>query len=268
MFRFQLPAYLLLFVSLLSCNDEGPVSYASFEEYPTNEEVNLWIQYSPQQTIFTIWSPIAEEVQLHLYPDGDQSKASKSLTLDKGKRGIWHKTVKGDLNGTYYTYQIKTNGEWLEETPGIYATAVGVNGHRAMVLDMETTNPLDWAADKGPVLNSPNDAVLYELHVRDITIHPSAGSSFAGKYLGLTEGGTKGPKGVATAIDHMKELGITHVHLLPSYDHYSIDESRLDSAQFNWGYDPQNYNVPEGSFASDPFKAEVRIREFKQMVKA
>jgi len=268
MTRFQLPGCLLFFFSLLSCNSGGPPRYDSFEEYPTDEDANLWVQYSPQQTTFTIWSPIAEEIQLHLYPDGDQSKASKSLALEKGKKGVWQKIVEGDLNGTYYTYQVKTNGHWLKETPGIYATAVGVNGLRAMVLDMETTNPTDWAADKGPALNSPNDAILYELHVRDMTIHPSSGSSSPGKYMGLTEGGTKGPEGVATAIDHMKELGITHVHLLPSYDHYSIDESRLDTAQYNWGYDPQNYNVPEGSFASDPFKAEVRIREFKQMVKA
>ncbi|MBT8219883.1 MAG: type I pullulanase, partial [Bacteroidia bacterium] len=160
-----------------------------------------------------------------------------------------------------------TDGPLLE-TPGIYATAVGVNGHRALVLDHAATNPEGWEQDEQVILSSPNDAVIYELHVRDITIHPNSGSSHPGKYLGLVEPGTRGPQDVFTAIDHIKELGITHVHLLPSYDHYSIDETRLDSAQFNWGYDPQNYNVPEGSYSSDPYNAEVRVKEFKQMVKA
>ena len=160
------------------------------------------------------------------------------------------------------------DGQWLDETPGIYAKAVGVNGKRAMVLDMETTNPEGWERDKGPRLNYPNEAIIYELHIRDMTIHPESGSSMPGTYLGLVEEGTKGPEGIATGIDHLKELGVNYVHLLPTFDHYAINEQRLDSAQFNWGYDPQNYNVPEGSFSSDPFKAEVRIKEFKQMVQS
>ena len=115
------------------------------------------------------------------------------------------------------------NGEWLEETPGIYARAVGVNGDRAMVLNLGSTDPEGWKEDKGPEMKYPNEAIIYELHVRDITIHPESGSSFPGKYLGLVEEGTNGPNGVSTGIDHMKDLGITHVHLLPTYDHYSID---------------------------------------------
>ena len=119
-----------------------------------------------------------------------------------------------------------------------------------MVLDMETTNPEGWDNDKGPTLTNPNEAIIYELHIRDMTIHPASGSTMPGTYLGLVESGTKGPNGVTTGIDHLKELGINYVHLLPTFDHYAINESRLDSAQFNWGYDPQNYNVPEGSFSS------------------
>jgi pullulanase len=178
------------------------------------------------------------------------------------------KEVSGDLNGTYYTYQVRTENGWLEKTPGIYAQAVGVNGQRAMVIDMATTNPENWQKDKGPQLNSPNDAIIYELHVRDLSIHSESGIKDKGKFLGLAETGTKATNGLASGLDHIKEMGVTHVHLLPSFDFASLDESRLDSPQFNWGYDPKNYNVPDGSYATDPYQAEVRIKEFKQMVKA
>ena len=132
-----------------------------------------------------------------------------------------------------------------------------------MVLDFETTNPKGWENDNYIELKSPNDAVIYELHIRDITIQKKANSTYPGKYLGLVEAGTKSPQNVTTAIDHIKEMGITHVHLLPTFDHYSIDETKLDTPQFNWGYDPQNYNAPEGSYSTNPFDASVRIKEFK-----
>ncbi len=240
----------------------------SFDQYPNTTANDLWLNYTKEATTFKIWSPTAEAVTLKLYKNGDGGDAFAEHELHSGHQGVWSIELKGDLHGTYYTYQIKRNNTWLAETPGIYAKAVGVNGQRAMVLDLETTNPSGWEADKRPKLATMNEAIIYELHVRDMTIHPQSGSSYPGKYLGLVEEGTKGPGNVATAIDHLKELGITHVHLLPSYDHYSIDETRLDEPQFNWGYDPQNYNVPEGSFSTDPYRAEVRIKEFKQMVQA
>ncbi|MBR9920344.1 MAG: type I pullulanase [Bacteroidetes bacterium] len=259
---------LVLSVFITACMENTPPpSYASFEEYPTPVEANLWPDYNPTGTRFSIWSPTAEDVRLHLFEAGNGGEAITTHSLERTKDGIWELRLDGDLHGTYYTYQVKTNGQWLDETPGIYAQAVGVNGKRAMVVDLKKTDPAGWEADSGPKVNTRNEAIIYELHIRDITIHPESGSGKPGKYLGLVETGTKGPEGIATGIDHMKELGITHVHLLPTYDHYSIDESRLDSAQFNWGYDPQNYNVPEGSFSEDPFNAEVRIREFKEMVK-
>ena len=261
---------LLLVISfciLSSCN-KTIIEYSSVDDYPVYENADLWTQYSPESTIFSIWSPTAEAVKLHLYEKGDGGESTESMDLKTSKPGLWTKKVNRDLNGQYYTYQVQVNGEWLNETPGIYAAAVGVNGQRAMVIDFESTDPPGWAEDRGPEVKVHNEVIIYELHVRDITTHPNSGSSKTGKYLGLVEKGTKGPQMVSTAIDHMKELGITHVHLLPSYDHYSIEETKLDSAQFNWGYDPQNYNVPEGSFSSDPFNAEVRIKEFKQMVKA
>lgn len=239
-----------------------------FNSYPTPVDENLWITYGKNSTSFKLWSPNAEKVVLRLYKKGNDVEAFDIYSLKKSTTGIWHIAVQGDLNGTYYTYQVKHNNKWLDETPGIYAKAVGVNGNRAMVINMESTNPIGWHNDRSPLLKQPNEAIIYELHVRDMTIHPQSGSFYPGKYLGLTEKGTTGNNNVSTGIDHLKELGITHVHLLPTFDHYAIDETNLNTPQFNWGYDPNNYNVPEGSFSTDPFNAEVRIREFKQMIKA
>ncbi|CAG2533926.1 pullulanase [Maribacter dokdonensis] len=239
-----------------------------FNSYPTPVDENLWITYGKNSTSFKLWSPNAEEVILRLFKKGNDVEAFEIYPLKKSTTGVWHIAVQGDLNGTYYTYQVKHNNKWLNETPGIYAKAVGVNGNRAMVTNMESTNPIGWHNDRSPLLKQPNEAIIYELHVRDMTIHPQSGSFYPGKYLGITEKGTTGNNNISTGIDHLKELGITHVHLLPTFDHYAIDETNLNTPQFNWGYDPNNYNVPEGSFSTDPFNAEVRIREFKQMIKA
>tara|TARA_R110002051_G_scaffold127537_3_gene201169 strand:+ start:4962 stop:6932 length:1971 start_codon:yes stop_codon:yes gene_type:complete len=255
-------------IPLLFFNTSFSQSYdINFSTYPTADKTSLWLAYSKSASEFKLWSPIAKKVQLKLYTKGFEGDLINTFTLKKNTDGVWSKKIKGDLNGTYYTYQVLINETWLDETPGIYAKAVGVNGKRAMVLDLEATNPENWDDDKGPEIQYQNEAIIYELHIRDMTIHSQSGSSMSGKYLGLVEEGTLGPKNISTGIDHLKELGITHVHLLPTYDHYSINETKLNSAQFNWGYDPQNYNVPEGSFSSDPYNAEVRIKEFKQMMK-
>jgi pullulanase len=259
----------VLFLSALlhSCA-EKEAKLKDFETEARPKAENLWIDYQKEATTFKIWSPQASKVNLHLYKEGFKGKPMKTLVMDPDDFGVWNKRAAGDLNGIYYTFQVMIDGNWLEETPGIYARAVGVNGKRAMVLDMKSTDPEGWKQDEGPMIKTPNEAIIYELHIRDMTIHPESGAAMPGKYLGLTEKGTKGPGGLTTGLDHLSELGITHVHLLPTYDHYSIDETRLDSAQFNWGYDPNNYNVPEGSFSTDPYNAAVRIREFKEMVKA
>jgi pullulanase len=259
----------ILFLSALlnACSENKPINNG-LKEDTDPVKANLWLVYNKESTNFSLWSPAAEEVRLHLYEKGDGGKPLETHLLEAGQNGLWHIGLEGDLQGTYYTYQIKIDGIWLQEYPGVYAQAVGVNGKRAMVIDLNKTNPVGWAADKGPEIKHTNEAIIYELHIRDMTIHPQSGSSMPGKYLGLVEEATVGPKGVATGIDHISEMGVTHVHLLPTYDHYSIDETKLDSAQFNWGYDPNNYNVPEGSFSTDPYKAEVRIKEFKEMVKA
>lgn len=260
----QFFVFIMSITLLGSCKKQN----ADFLSYPTPVNENLWTNYSKESTIFKLWSPTAEEVTLRLFKTGNDSNSFETFSLESAKSGIWQKNLTKDLDGIYYTYQVKINGRWLEETPGMYAKAVGVNGNRAMVLDLNATNPDKWEKDKGPIISHLNKAIIYELQIRDLTIHPESGSSLPGSYLGLVEEGTKGAGNISTGIDHLKELGITHVHLLPTFDHYSIDETNLDTPQYNWGYDPQNYNVPEGSFSSDPFNAAVRIKEFKQMVKA
>ena len=163
---------------------------------------------------------------------------------------------------------MKIDGKWLGDTPGINAHAVGVNGKRAAIIDMRETDPEGWEEDQRPPLASPADVIIYEVHHRDFSVDPSSGIKNKGKFLAMTETGTVSPDKLATGIDHLKELGVTHVHILPSYDYASVDETKLDENKYNWGYDPQNYNVPDGSYSTDPYKPDVRIREFKQMVQA
>lgn len=258
----------VMFVMMMTsgCRNSPP-DYKSYDEYPVYEGTDLGLQYTPEKSVFKIWSPVAKSVALHLYDAGDGGKAPESIGMAPEPNGVWSAIVNRDLKGKFYTFQVETT-EMLQETPGIYAKAIGVNGKRAAVVDLTETNPEGWGNDRRPALKSVSDAIIYEMHVRDFTIHPSAGSKYPGKYLGLTETGTKSPAGLSTGIDHLKELGITHVHLLPVFDFRSIDESKLDTPQYNWGYDPQNYNAPEGSFSTDPYDPTVRIREFKQMVKA
>ena len=163
---------------------------------------------------------------------------------------------------------MNVDGKWLDETPGIWAKAVGVNGHRAAIIDFASTNPEGWAQDKGPQVKAINDVVLYEMHHRDFSVHPNSGIANKGKFLAMTENGTVTPLGDKTGIDHLKELGVTHVHILPSYDYNSVDEANLPANQYNWGYDPYNYNSPEGSYSTNPSDPATRVREMKQMVKA
>lgn len=170
------------------------------------------------------------------------------------------------MKGSFYTFQIRIGGKWLDETPGIWAKAVGVNGNRAAVIDWAVTDPDGWVEDRSPELKSFSDIIIYEMHHRDFSIAANSGVTHKGKFLALAETGTKGPGGVATGVDHLKELGVTHVHILPSYDYGSVDETRPQDNVYNWGYDPKNYNAPEGSYSTDPYNPEVRIREFKEMV--
>ena len=237
-----------------------------FDLYPSFEGNDLGLQFSPQQSVFKMWSPQAEAVRLNIYDQGLGANLISEHPFQKDEQGTWVCPIDKDLEGKFYTYQIKYQGNWLTEAVDPYAVAVGVNGLRAQVIDLNKTDPSGWAIDQKPSLPNLTDAIIYELHVRDISNHPSSGINARGKYLGLVEPKRTSPEGYLTGLDHFKELGITHVHLLPSFDHRSIDETRLEEPQFNWGYDPQNYNVPEGSYASDPYDGSVRIREFKTMV--
>lgn len=225
--------------------------------------------YSKEKTSFVLWSPTATSVKLALFDAGNGVDAKEVKEMAKGENGIWTLDVNGDLKETYYTYLVTNNGVEKEVTDP-YAKAVGVNGNRAMVIDLSSTNPEGWENDVKPEFVDATDAIIYELHIRDFTIDESSGASMEvqGKYNGMWESGTTlfGNGDIKTGIDHLVELGITHVHLLPTFDHRSIDETKLDQAQYNWGYDPQNYNVPEGSYSSDPYSAEVRVEEFKKMV--
>ena len=239
--------------------------YSSFADYPTPSGDLTEMTYSPSQTSFQLWAPTAERVELRIYAAGQGGKAIKTIGMKRTSDGTWHATANGNLDGRFYTFNVRKDGKWLGENPGINAHAVGVNGRRAAIIDLKATDPEGWNRDAAP---QRNDIVIYEMHHRDFSVDASSGISAKGKFLALTENGTRTPGGAATGIDHLRELGVTHIHILPSYDYYTVDESRPDVPQYNWGYDPLNYNVPEGSYSTNAADPKARIREFKQMVQA
>ena len=210
------------------------------------------MSYQQGMTEFRLNAPT--EATLRIYDNGSDTKAAKTVKMKKSSNGEWVATVKGNLKGKFYTFDTG-NGE----CPGLFAKAVCANGDRAAIVDMTDTNPEGWANDVRPSLKSPCDLVIYELHHRDFSIDASSGLVNKGKFLALAE-----PK----AIDYLKRLGVNAIHILPSFDFASVDETRLDPPQYNWGYDPKNYNVPEGSYATDPYVPTQRIKEFKTMVMA
>jgi pullulanase len=226
------------------------------------------LKYSPAQTVFTLWAPTASHVRINLYVDGRVGSPYEMLTMSKKNNGFWSAFINGDLKGKFYTFQTCCKGDWLSETPGILAEAVGVNGNRAAIIDMRTTNPLGWNQDIRPELGPFTDMVIYQMHFRDFSMGPYAGVVHKGKFLALTEAGTANHEGAPTGLDHLIDLGVSHVLLMPSFDFVSADESRPKDNLNYWCYNPQNFNVPEGSFSSKPFDPVSRIREFKQMVLA
>lgn len=242
-----------------------------FEEKYTYAGNDLGAVYEKEKTTFKVWAPTAEKVMLHLYTAGSTGEAGEKellqVEMKKREQGIYEKQVKGDLHGVYYTFSVTVDGE-TRETGDIYAKAAGVNGKRSMVVDLEKTNPKGWEEDTH-VFHPLGKTWVWEVHIGDFSNDPASGvrEEYRGKYLAFTENTTLNQDGVhPTCVNYLKELGITHVHLLPSFDYGSVDESKCDT--FNWGYDPVNYNVPEGSYATDAFHGEVRIREFKKMVAA
>lgn len=240
----------------------------SFDKYPCYYGNDLELVYSPEQSVFTLWAPTAGKVRLNLYRAGEGGEPDEQLEMEPADDGTWRIRVDRDLKGSFYTFQIEKDGKWLDETPGIWAKAVGINGNRAAVIDLNETNPEGWESDSRPELKMYSDIILYELHHRDFSISPDSGIENKGKFLALTETGTKSPEGEASGLDHLKELGVTHIHILPSFDFATIDERKLEENKYNWGYDPKNYNVPDGSYSTDPANPVTRIREFKEMVKS
>lgn len=226
--------------------------------------------YSAAKTIFKLNAPTSDNldgmtgastqvgtnnvVKIRVYQDGQGGKALKTVKMKPMGDNRWEATVMGDLKGKFYTFDIGKG-----ETPGVFAKAVGVNGLRGAIVDMADTDPEGWKQDKRPEIKSPADLVIYEMHWRDFSIDASSGLQNKGKFLALTE---------AKAIDHLKKLGVNAVHILPSFDYASVDETQLATPQYNWGYDPKNYNVPEGSYSIDPYNPVTRIKEFKEMVQA
>ena len=247
--------------------------YASdrFAEEFTYTGTDLGANWSEAYTEFVVWAPTAEKVLVHLYTSGTAGTNDliEAVEMTMGDNGVWRATVTGNLNGVYYTYVATVDGEAVEAVDP-YARTTGVNGKRGMVINLDSTNPTGWDQDTNPnPITSYTDAIIYELHVRDFSIHVSSGVSEAnrGKYLAFTEKGTVVPgTNISTGIDYLKSLGITHLHLLPVYDYGSVDETTCDT--FNWGYDPVNYNVPEGSYSTNPYDGTARVKEFKQMVQA
>ena len=254
-------------LATLGCSHSQKVNYASFDEYPEIEGRWEEMEYAPQATRFSLWAPTAERVHVILYETGQGGGPTKMYDLEPVGDGLWSAEVDGDFKGAFYTFNVKIDGVWQGDCPGVMAKAVGVNGDRAAVIDLKTTNPKGWETDVRPPLKSFADIILYEMHHRDFSVDSTSQINHGGKFLALTEENTALPTGEKTGLDHLKELGITHVHLLPSFDFSSIDET-LTKPAYNWGYDPKNYNVPEGTYASDATVPEVRIREFKQMVMA
>jgi len=241
-------------------------NHIDFSIYPVYNGNDLGVFWSPEKTTVKIWAPTAKIVEFRLYKDGQSGDAFHKTQLQAGENGIWSTVLTGDYEGKYYTIRIN-DGDWLNEAPDIYARCVGVNGLRGQIYNPKKTNPENWENDKGPRFNSFTEAIIYETHVRDFSINEESGIQNKGKFLGYAEENTATDDGVSTGLSHLKELGITHVHLLPVYDFYTVDEEK-PLEKYNWGYDPLHYNAPEGSYSTNPYDGTVRIRELKNLVQA
>ncbi len=241
-------------------------SSKEFETQFTYTGSDLGLTYSAANSKFRLWAPTASDVKLNIYDTYNQVTPT-AHAMTKAEKGTWTKTLDGDLKGKFYTFEVAVNGI-TNEAVDPYARAVSVNGEKGAIIDLADTNPSGWLEQEKPAFGNATDAVIYELHVRDFSIHPQSGMKNKGKFLAFTEENTKGPNGTSTGISYIKDLGVTHVQLLPIYDYATVDETKLDQEQFNWGYDPKNWNAPEGSYSTDPTKPEVRIKELKQAIQS
>ena len=247
---------------------DAKTSEDALSNLPSYNGTDLEYVHDESGNHFSLWSPEADSVKVLIYRNFNATEPVKEIVMQAEKDGVWRACDLTRLDGCFYTFRVKYRGKWLDETPGVWAKALGPNGHRAAIIDFSKTNPEGWDGDKGPEVNNITDVVIYEMHHRDFSMHATSGIVNKGKFLALTEQDTHSPEGLATGINHLKELGITHVHILPSYDYNSVDELNLPSNQYNWGYDPYNYNTPEGSYSTNPADPYSRIQEMKEMVLA
>lgn len=228
---------------------------------------DLGLTYTKEMSKFKVWAPVANSVKLCLYEKGIGGKCLEEINMKPSEKGTWELDVNKDLYGCYYTYKVDNYGKEMEAVDP-YAKAVGANGERGAVIDLKTTNPKEWSQDVSPNLNHIEDSIIYEAHVRDITIDKNSGVKYRGKFLGLTEENTKSIEGEKTGLSHLKDLGVTHLHLLPIFDFSGVNERSDDGKTYNWGYNPENYNVPEGSYSTNANIPEVRIEECKEAIHA
>lgn len=239
-----------------------------FEQQYTYEGHDLGATCTEDGTSILLWSPVAETVNVRFFQDGETGKPYRTEVMEKEKQGVWAYRTKEMLHGVYYDFELVIEGEAIRSADP-YAKACGINGQRSMIVDLKQTDPDGWQEEVSPEMQP--EQVIYEVHIGEYSWDPSGGfpEAFRGKYKAFTcENTTRNHDGVhPTGFSYMKRLGVTHIQLMPAYDYGSVDESK-ESGEFNWGYDPVNYNVPEGSYATDPRKGEVRIREFKEMIKA
>ena len=229
------------------------------------EGTNLGARYTKEKTTFRLWAPTAMEAKIVLYSEWNQEEG-KEIEMKRSEKGTWAAELSGNQDGLIYTYKVKINDKWNEAVDP-YAKAVTVNGDKGVVVNLKDTDPDRWTFDK-PELNDPLDTIIYEVHVRDLSIFPDSGITHKGKFIGAIEQGTTGPGNVKTGIDHIKDLGVTHVQFLPIFDFATVDETKLNEPQYNWGYDPKNFNAPEGSYSTDPYNPKTRIKELKEMIQA
>ena len=256
-----------LYYNEVPCVVTIPNTYSTeeFEAEFTYTGDDLGATWTAEGTTFRLWAPTAAKVIVNLYDAGDGGSKTAEHEMTKDVNGTWIVTVDGDLNGVYYTYSVTRKGETVEAVDP-YARTTGVNGNRGMVVDLDSTDPAGWEDDDYVTQANYTDAVIWELHVRDFSIDETSGMTNKGKFLAFTENGTTVPgTDISTGVDYMVDLGVNYVHLLPVYDINSVDET---TGGYNWGYDPKNYNVPEGSYSTDPYNGAVRVTEFKQMVQS
>ena len=268
----------IMVLGFLSQLFSGKAQKDEFAKYPVYTGNDLGLTYSQKQSSFRIWAPTAARAELLLYEQGIGGSLLQTINMQKSIGGTWVTILPGDQQGKFYVFRVQINGKWSAEVADPYAKAVGVNGKRAMIIDLKETLPSGggWEKDKSPVFSllsarrgvggEATDAIIYELHIRDASIAANSGIQNKGKFIGLAEEGTKNEEGLSTGLDHLRELGVTHIHLLPFFDFSSVDESKPDKPQYNWGYDPQNYNVPEGSYSTNPFDGVSRIKELKELI--